>query len=140
MMILKKATRGLTLLEVLVAMVLLAFGLLGLAPLMVTTMTANDRGREMTEATVHCTDRLEALKNAATPGLLILVGSPLVDTVYAQGAGGVRTYVMQTVVDTSTASNGVPSGMIRITVTTEWSDERGVDHDVSVSTYRGRAS
>jgi type IV pilus modification protein PilV len=58
---LKKA-KGFTLIEVLVALVILSISLLALAGFMVTTTKNNASGAHMTEATTFAQDKLEELK------------------------------------------------------------------------------
>jgi type II secretion system protein I len=54
--------KGFTLIEVLVAMVILSFSLLALAGLMVTTTKNNSFGSNMTEAATFAQDKLEELR------------------------------------------------------------------------------
>lgn len=55
-------SKGFTLIEVLVAMVILSFSLLALAGLMVTTTKNNAFGGHMTEAATFAQDKLEELR------------------------------------------------------------------------------
>ena len=55
-------TKGFTLIEVLVALVILSFSLLALAGLMVTTTKNNSFGSHMTEAATFAQDKLEELR------------------------------------------------------------------------------
>jgi type II secretion system protein I len=54
--------KGFTLIEVLVAMVILSFSLLALAGLMITTTKNNSFGSNMTEAATFAQDKLEELR------------------------------------------------------------------------------
>jgi len=54
--------KGFTLIEVLVALVILSFSLLGLAGLMVSTTKNNSFGSHMTEAATFAQDKLEELR------------------------------------------------------------------------------
>lgn len=54
--------KGFSLIEVLIAMLILAIALLSLAGLMVTTTKNNSFGSHMTEAATFAQDRLEALR------------------------------------------------------------------------------
>lgn len=55
-------SKGFTLIEVLVALVILSFSLLALAGLMVTTTKNNSFGSHMTEAATFAQDKLEELR------------------------------------------------------------------------------
>ena len=54
---------GFTLLEVLIAVVVLAFGLLAIAQMQVIAIRFNYQGRDATEAVTLAKDRLESLKS-----------------------------------------------------------------------------
>ena len=54
--------KGFTLIEVLVALIILSFSLLALAGLMVTTTKNNSFGNHMTEAATFAQDKLEELR------------------------------------------------------------------------------
>jgi len=66
-------TKGFTLVEVLVALVILSVALLGLAGLMVRTTRNNSFGGHMTEAATFAQDKLEELRAASW--LAIVTGS-----------------------------------------------------------------
>ena len=55
-------SKGFSLIEMLIALVILAISLLGLAGLMATTTKNNSFGGRMTEAATFAQDRLEELK------------------------------------------------------------------------------
>jgi type IV pilus modification protein PilV len=57
-----KKSNGFSLIEVLIALVILAIALLALAGLMVQTTTGNSFGGHMTEATTFAQDKLEELR------------------------------------------------------------------------------
>jgi type IV pilus assembly protein PilV len=65
-----KRPKGFSLIEVLIALVILSISLLGLAGLMVTTTKSNSFGNQMTEAATFAQDKLEELR--VTPRDLIL--------------------------------------------------------------------
>ena len=71
MMRFREAQRGATLIEVLVAMVVLAIGLLGLAGLQATSVQSNYSAYYRSQATIlaaDITDRMRANRNAAISG------------------------------------------------------------------------
>jgi len=57
-----KKTKGFTLIEVMIALIILSFSLLALAGLMVTTTKNNSFGNHMTEAATFAQDKLEELR------------------------------------------------------------------------------
>lgn len=57
-----KKQKGFSLIEVLIALVILSIALLGLAGLMVTTTKSNSYGNQMTEAVTFGQDKLEELR------------------------------------------------------------------------------
>lgn len=65
-------SKGFTLIEVLIALVILSISLLGVASLMITTTKSNAFGSHMTEAATFAQDKLEELRAVSwvniTPG------------------------------------------------------------------------
>lgn len=57
-----KRSKGFSMIEVLIALVILSVSLLGLAGLMVTTTRGNSFGNHMTEAVTFAQDKLEELR------------------------------------------------------------------------------
>jgi type IV pilus assembly protein PilV len=60
-----KDTRGFTLLEVMITLVILAIGLLGLAGLQIMAIKGNSFGQQMTVASTLAQNQLEALRESA---------------------------------------------------------------------------
>ena len=101
-------TRGFTLIEVLVALVILSVALLALAGLMVRTTRNNSFGGHMTEAATFAQDKLEELK--AVSWLTLVPGSDL-----KTGSNGIdytRSW------DVTTNAN-----LKTITMTINWNDQ-----------------
>jgi type IV pilus modification protein PilV len=65
--------QGFTLLEVMIAMTILAIGLLGLAGLQITSVRSNSSASQVSEATVLAQDQLEQLRG--TPFANLVSGS-----------------------------------------------------------------
>ena len=112
-----KRSKGFTLIEVMVALVILAISLLALAGLMVTTTKNNSFGGHMTEAATFAQDKLEQLRAAPWTG--IVSGSdPVPVTTAIPGAPGTGiSYARNWIV----ADN--PNGTQRwVTITMNWTD------------------
>jgi prepilin-type N-terminal cleavage/methylation domain-containing protein len=113
-MIRRKKNSGFTLIEVMSGMVLLAVGLLLLLPMMVTSIRANNYARNATEASMLIKDKMEDLKNMATP----TTGNDVAGT-------ATRNW-------TSTL---VSTGLYRLSVTVNWNDEQGHAHSNTMTSY-----
>ena len=113
-------TEGFSLIEVLVALVILTIALLALAGLMVTTTKNNSFGGHMTEAATFAQDKLEELR--VTPWANINTGA---DPVPPKGSTGISYNRNWTVV------TNVPDTLRTVTVTVSWND--GLSHSISLT-------
>jgi len=123
-----KNKKGLSLLEVLVAMLILAFGVLGLAPMIVTTMFSGSYSNEVTRANVIAQDKLEFVKN-----LISFTPLPWTEVSSINGL-----FTRTTRVDVDTTNSSVPAGVYRIKVTINWIDKAGKTRTVNYYTYKMR--
>jgi prepilin-type N-terminal cleavage/methylation domain-containing protein len=117
--------RGMTLVEVMVAMILLAIALAWLAPLVVVSMRSNRLGADLTRASVSAQDKLEEFKNKSYNYLL---ANP-------SGQDTVGTLVRSW---TITEEPGQVD-LLNIVMTLDWTDQDGDDHQVSFTTLQARA-
>ncbi|MDH4223676.1 MAG: prepilin-type N-terminal cleavage/methylation domain-containing protein, partial [candidate division Zixibacteria bacterium] len=109
-----KNIKGLSLLEVLVAMLILAFGILGLAPMIVTTMFSNSFSNEISKANIIAQDKIEFMK----------VQSSFTPLPWVEVTGNIdNIYTRTTRVDVDTTDVSVPAGVYRIRVTVNWTDK-----------------
>jgi len=135
MMKMKKQT-GFTLLEVMVAMLVLSIGLLGLAGLMASSMRNNQGAYHRTQATwlaYDALDRLRANRVAALAGgysAANALGAPAnctttapTGTVIAQDIGGWKNMIACALPEGDGAI--VVANTNQVTVTVQWNDSRG---------------
>ena len=143
---------GLTLVELLIALALLGFVLLGIAPLFIASMKSNYSASEYTSINMLARDRLEQLMNLPfnhpqlTPGVKINDQPPKLPdpaTGIPPASGGVDnpfrvTYqVIQFQIpsaDTATVPNGSPFTPIRVTVAGQTYQYKRIDVTVVSST------
>ena len=102
-------SKGFSLIEVLVALVILSFSLLALAGLMVTTTKNNAFGSNMTEATTFAQDKLEELR--------AIRWESLTDGNHADQQGGSTGIVYAR--NWNVTTNG---SLKTITITVNWND------------------
>jgi len=112
-----KKSKGFSLIEVLIALVILSISLLALAGLMVYTTKSNSWGGHMTEATTFAQDTLERLR--VIPWANLVTGAEPA-TIGATGITYTRTY---------TVAPNADDSLRTITVTVTWND--GIDHSIS---------
>lgn len=116
---------GFTIIEVLVAMSLMAIGMLGIVALMRGATSASGYSRRATEAAVLAEDKLEELRTVPLPS--VADGSDLVDAAGVANPDGpfLRTWTL------------TPDGndLVTILVEVAWSEADG-DHAIRFRTLR----
>ena len=122
-----KSRAGFTLIEVMVSIVILAIGVLGLAPLMAVSITSNAFSNEATRANVIAQDKIEELKNTSS----FAGGIPFVDTAAVDN----QFFYMARVDDTG-SDGTVPAGVYKIFIRVSWTDQAGVARRLEFFTYR----
>jgi len=110
--------KGFTLIEVLIAMLILAIGLLSLATLATTVINGNAFSNKMTTATTRAQDKMEQLKNSSYASLSS-GGPETIQSIYTR---------QWTVTNDSPAAN---MKKIQVKVTWSW---QGSNHDVVLNT------
>jgi type IV pilus assembly protein PilV len=123
-----REAKGFSLLEVLVALIFLAVGLLALAGLHITSLRGNTFSHHLSLATVVAQDRLEFLKNLSL-GSRELVGGKHEDQQFTPPGSGMsfaRTYIVTEA-----------HSMKTIQYTVLWNDGRR-NHSVTFTTQRGQ--
>jgi prepilin-type N-terminal cleavage/methylation domain-containing protein len=121
--------KGITLLEVMIAMLILALGVLGLAPMIVVSMFGNSYSNQVTIADAIAMDRFEEIKTwyQITP------------LPYSQTVNNLqRIFSRQTQIDDSTTDGTVPPGVYRIQVTISWTDQEQVARSITYFTYKAK--
>lgn len=117
----KRDQRGFTLIELMVAVVIMAIGLLSLAGLQGTAIQGNRQGNMISQATVLAEDRIETIRNTDYD----LVN----DTTFPSAIENFdNVFDRTTLIETD-----VPLvGLKRITVTVQWNDIR--EHRIELRT------
>jgi len=122
-----KGDTGITLIEVLAAMIILSVGILAMAPMMVLSIHANGEANDLTLATTQAQSLLEQLKEM-NPLPPVPYDDIVVDT-----ANMLTSYVS---IDNSASDASVPAGMNRLQVIVKWTDKAGVARSFEYSTFR----
>ncbi|HUS64955.1 MAG TPA: prepilin-type N-terminal cleavage/methylation domain-containing protein [Kofleriaceae bacterium] len=116
---------GFTVVEVLIALLVLLIGMAGMLSLQLTAMKATGFSRHATEATVLTEDRLESLRTA--PVASLTDGSDQVDAAGNADATGLftRTWTITPGTETTT-----------VTVSVAWQELGADDFTITMSTLR----
>jgi type IV pilus assembly protein PilV len=129
MKIKRNNNKGMSLVEVMAAMLILAVGVLGLAPLMVITMDSNSFANELTQANTLAQDKIESIRNISS-------FSPLP---YIQTQSDVlNRYNVVTRIDGTESDAAVPSGVYRLHVNVSWIDHNDLPRSVDYRTYTNK--
>jgi type IV pilus assembly protein PilV len=117
-------TKGFTLIEVLVGLIILSIGLLGIAGMQITSVKGNYFSNNLTQATYVAQDRLEYLKNL-----------PITNPIFASTATYTESQVDISGQKFNRSYKITVNGTVRtITYTVAWFDR--VNHSISFSTIR----
>ena len=117
--------KGLSLLEVLVAMIILAMGVLGLAPMVVMSIEGNNISRDVLVVSSLAAEKLEYYES-----LDVLPEVPYTETeTDLEG-----NYTRNTSIQDNTTDAAIPEGVCQIDVTITWTDKTGVDRSTTYST------
>jgi type IV pilus modification protein PilV len=121
--------RGISLLEVMISMVIIALGILAMAPLMVASINANADSRDRSVATQLAKEKLEDLESANS-----LSGLPSMDT-----EDGLRTkFSRTTTILDSDADTLIPDSRFKVMVVVSWLDDNQRTQATTLSTLIGK--
>ncbi len=114
--------RGFTLIEVMIAILILAVGMLAMAMLQVTAIRGGSFANQMTQASIYGQDKIEELKNATYAS--VTNGS---DTV-TSGNGVIYTR------NWTVATDSPYTGSKTVNLTVSWTGPQGNSHSIQFST------
>ena len=120
-----KSKSGVSLLEVLVSMLILGFGILGLAPMVILSIDANSTSRDFSMAGELAKERLEFYE-----GLDSIPATPF--TQQEDSLFGVFT--RQTFIIDSASDSLIPGNLCKVDVVISWKDQVGVNRSTKMST------
>jgi len=126
---------GFTLIEIMIAILVLAVALIGLAAVTTTTIKGNSFSKAMTSATTLANDKLQDLKARTFTGTSVdtdLTGGSHSDTGNPLLGIYNRTW---TVADTMGSGGSIRYKTITVTVAWTW---QGLSHSVQLQTIRAR--
>jgi len=126
---------GFTLIEIMIAILVLAVALIGLAAVTTTTIKGNSFSKAMTSATTLANDKLQDLKARTFTGTSVdtdLTGGSHSDTGNPLLGIYNRTW---TVADTMGSGSSIRYKTITVTVAWTW---QGLSHSVQLRTIRAR--
>ncbi|HEU4344876.1 MAG TPA: prepilin-type N-terminal cleavage/methylation domain-containing protein [Candidatus Binatia bacterium] len=123
---LSKSQGGFTLIEMLVAVLVLTIGLLGTAGLTAQVVQGNFFSKNITSATVIAQTQLESVQNKGYAGATTASFSSAAASVNMGGVSFSRT--------TTIAENSPASNMKTVTVTVTWNENNNVGRAVTLET------
>jgi len=121
---------GFTLIEVMIAILILAVGMMAMAMLQVTAIKGGAFANQMTQASIYGQDKIEVLKNTTYASL---AGGN--DTVTSgNGVTYTRTWTVTESDPPGTTSPPASSKMKTVNLTLSWTGPQGQTHSVQFST------
>lgn len=117
--------KGVSLLEVLVAMIVLSIGLLGVAPMVVLSSKSNSISRDTTIASKLARNKIEYYESLETIPSVPFELSERTDD----------TYDVNVSIQNNTTDVNIPVGLYEIIVTINWEDETSLQKSTTYSTY-----
>lgn len=131
-----KRRRGMTLVEIMVALVILAFGMLGVAALQVRAITESSSGRHLSEASGIARNRIEDLniRNWDDPILNDTAGAWTAGVAEGPIAGVVYTRSQRITLDVIEPNTTIKSIEVRVA----WNDRKRQNRTVVLSSARLR--
>jgi len=125
----RKNNKGTSLLEVMAAMLVLAIGIMGIAPLMIVTSDSNSFSRELTRANTLASDKIEELR----------AGGGYAPLPYVRNETNIESkYSRTTRIDAYESDVTVPPGVYRLHITMNWTDQNGLPRSTEYWTYTTR--
>lgn len=121
-----KNNKGMTILEVLVSMLVLSIGVLGLAPLVVLSVSANNISRDVLTVSELAKEKIEEYENASA---LPTLPHYEVESDLKRGNYERITYIWDNTTDTL-----IPASLCHIDVKITWTDQIGLSHSSKFST------
>ena len=121
---------GISILEVMVAMTILAVGILGLAPLVAVSVYSNSFSGSLSQAENVARRELEDLISMDDYGALPL--QSVIDSVEGR-------YTVMLRVDDETTDATVPAGVYRLKVSLQWTDDVNRQRQTQMITYKPKA-
>jgi len=118
--------KGFTLIEVMIAILLLAVGMMAMAILQVTAIRGGSFANQITQASIYGQDKIEELKNKSYTDTNLSAGSHSDTVTSGNGVTFTRTW---TVTNNSPYTNSKT-----ITLTLSWTGPQGQTHNVQFST------
>lgn len=117
---------GMSMLEVLVAMVVLSIGLLGVAPMVVLSVDGNSISQDVMNTSQLAKQKIEYYESLTTPITVPYQSSE-------ETPDGI--YTVSTSIADSTIDNTIPGGLLEITVQVAWTDKTNMPRSATYSTY-----
>lgn len=132
----RSSDSGFTLLEVMLALTIMAIGVLSLAALQLMTMDYGNRGKHATQAGLIAQDRIERLQRLTWANLTPTAGWSAPEQINARVDDGGGLVVTQTYRRYTRISDAVPGVTRRVDVRVEWDEPKRPGRTFALSTLR----
>lgn len=119
-------SRGISLIEVMISMMVMGIGVLGMAPMIVLSVESNTMSRENTRSAKLMKEKIEYYETL----------DPMPAIPFAETESGLDSiFTRTTSIADNTSDTLIPAGLYRIAVRIDWLDNQSVQQSRNFSTY-----
>lgn len=135
----RRSSAGFTLIEILMATLLLSLGVAGLLAVQLVQVNATLRARQLSEATALAQQQIELLRALPAPGVEVLGAAQTIDArgcLVPSATPPCDQPIFGTMYSRSYRLTPLPAGYVQLEATVAWTDPQGQPHRITLTDAR----